>query len=73
MIRQAADRQDTTGIAFVLDTVTARAHEVVEQHRALALSNTAFNGLINELGQAPPAAVDELVDLFEAHPRLPET
>lgn len=71
LIRQAADLQDTTVTAFVLDTVTARAHEVVEQYRDLVLSNTAFDRFIAELDK-PPVAVNELVELFEAHPRLPE-
>jgi len=71
LIRQAADLQDTTVTAFVLDTVTARAHEVVEQYRDLVLSNTAFDRFIAELDK-PPVAVDELVELFAAHPRLPE-
>jgi len=36
-----------------------------------ARTTTAFDRVIAELDK-PPAAVDELVGLFEAHPRLPE-
>jgi uncharacterized protein (DUF1778 family) len=48
LIRQAADLEDTTVTAFVLDTVTARAKGVVKQHNDLVLSN-AFDRFIAEL------------------------
>jgi uncharacterized protein (DUF1778 family) len=71
LIRQAADLEDTTVSAFVLDTVTARANRVVRQHRDVILSNAAFDRFIAELDK-PAAPVKELVDLFERHPKLRE-
>ncbi len=71
LIRAAADLEDTTVTAFVLETVTARAQRVLKQHRDLTLSNEAFDHFIAELDK-PPAPVEELVDLFERHPKLPE-
>lgn len=57
--------------AFVLETVTTRANRVLKQHRDLTLSNDAFDRFITELDK-PPAPVDELVELFTRHPKLPE-
>jgi uncharacterized protein (DUF1778 family) len=71
LIRQAADLEDTTVSAFVLDTVTARANRVVRQHRDVVLSNAAFDRFIAELDK-PPTPITELVDLFERHPKLRE-
>ena len=71
LIREAADLEDTTVSAFVLETVTTRANRVLRQHRDLALSNDAFDRFMAELDK-PPAPVDELVALFRSHPRLPE-
>jgi len=71
LIRQAADLEDATVTAFVLQSVTARASEVLEQHRDLVLSNAAYDRFIAELDK-PPVVVEELVQLFEAHPKLPE-
>jgi uncharacterized protein (DUF1778 family) len=71
LIREAADLEDTTVSAFVLETVTTRANRVLRQHRDLTLSNEAFDRFIAELDK-PPAPVDELVALFKSHPRLPE-
>jgi uncharacterized protein (DUF1778 family) len=71
LIRQAAELQDTTVTAFVLDSVTARANEVLEQHRNLVLSNAAFDRFIAELDK-PAVAVEELVELFKTHPKLPD-
>jgi uncharacterized protein (DUF1778 family) len=71
LIRQAADLEDTTVTAFVLDTVTSRAKRVVRQHRDLVLSNEAFDRFITELDK-PAKPVPELVELFKKHPKLPE-
>jgi len=71
LIRQAADLEDTTVTAFVLDTVTNRARRVVRQHQDLILSNDAFDRFIAELDQ-PAQPVPELVTLFEKYPKLPE-
>jgi uncharacterized protein (DUF1778 family) len=71
LIRQAADLEDTTVSAFVLDTVTAKANRVVRQHRDVILSNAAFDRFIAELDK-PVTPVKELVDLFKRHPKLRE-
>jgi uncharacterized protein (DUF1778 family) len=71
LIRQAADLEDTTVSAFVLDTVTARANRVVRQHRDVLLSNAAFDRFMAELDK-PAAPVKELVELFDRHPKLRE-
>jgi len=71
LIRQAADLEDTTVTAFVLDTVTTRAKRVLRQHQDLVLSNEAFDRFIAELDK-PAKPVPQLVDLFERHPKLPE-
>lgn len=69
LIRQAADLEDTTVTAFVLDTVTSRARRVVKQHQDLVLSNDAFDRFIAEL-DAPGQPVPELVELFRKNPKL---
>ena len=71
LIREAADLEDTTVSAFVLETVTARASRVLRHHRDLVLSNEAFDRFMAELDK-PPAPVNELVALFKSHPKLPE-
>jgi uncharacterized protein (DUF1778 family) len=71
LIREAADLEDSTVTAFVLETVTTRAQRVLKQYRDLTLSNGAFDRFIAELDK-PPAPVDELVELFKRHPKLPE-
>jgi len=71
LIRQAADLEETTVTAFVLDTVTSRAKGVVRQHEDLMLSNDAFDRFIVELDK-PAKAVPELVDLFNKNPKLRE-
>jgi uncharacterized protein (DUF1778 family) len=71
LIRQAADLEETTVTAFVLDTVTTRAKGVVKQHQDLVLSNQAFDRFITELDK-PAEAVPELVDLFKKNPKLRE-
>jgi len=71
LIRQAADLEDTTVTAFVLDTVTSRAKGLVRQHQDLVLSNQAFDRFITELDK-PAKPVPELVDLFKNNPKLRE-
>jgi uncharacterized protein (DUF1778 family) len=71
LIRQAADLEETTVTAFVLDTVTSRAKRVVKQHQDLALSNEAFDRFIVELDK-PAMPVPELVELFKKNPKLRE-
>jgi uncharacterized protein (DUF1778 family) len=71
LIRQAADLEDTTVTAFVLDTVTTRARKVIKQNQDLILSNDAFDLFIAELDK-PAEPVPELVELFRRNPPLPE-
>ena len=71
LIRQAADLQDTTITAFVLDTVTTRAKRMVKQHQDLVLSNDTFDQFIAELDK-PAKAVPEFVELFKKNPKLRE-
>lgn len=71
LIRQAAELEGTTVSGFVLDTATERARRVVKQHRDLVLSNESFDAFLIELDR-PARAVDELVELFGEHPKLPE-
>ena len=71
LIRQAADLEDTTVTAFVLDTVTTRARRVIKQNQDLILSNDAFDRFIAELDK-PSKPVPELVELFRRNPPLPE-
>ena len=71
LIRQAADLEDTTVTAFVLDTVTTRARKVIKQSQDLILSNDAFDRFIAELDK-PAKPVPELVELFRRNPPLPE-
>jgi uncharacterized protein (DUF1778 family) len=71
LIRQAADLEDTTVTAFMLDTVTSRARGVVKRHQDLVLSNQAFDIFIAELDK-PAKPVPELVDLFKDNPKLRE-
>lgn len=71
LIRQAADLEDTTVTAFVLDSVTSKARRVVRQHQDLVLSNEAFDRFIAELDK-PAKPVPELVELFKKRPKLRE-
>ena len=71
LIRQAADLEDTTVTAFVLETATARARRVVKQHQDLVLSNEAFDRFIAELDK-PAEPVPQLVDLFKRNSKIPE-
>ena len=71
LIRQAADLEDTTVTAFVLETVTSRARRVVKHHQDLRLSNEPFDRFIAELDK-PAERVPELVELFKRNPKLIE-
>jgi uncharacterized protein (DUF1778 family) len=71
LIRQAADLEDVTVSAFVLDTVTSRAKGVVKRHQDLVLSNEVFDRFFAELDK-PAKPVPELVDLFKNNPKLRE-
>lgn len=71
LIRQAADLEDTTVTAFVLETVTGRARRVLKQHQDLVLSNEVFDRFITELDK-PATSVPKLVELFKKNPKLSE-
>lgn len=71
IIRQAAHLENTTVTAFVLQTVTARAEQVVRSHQDLVLANEDFDRFIAAL-DSPAAPVAELAELFDRHPKLPE-
>lgn len=71
LIRQAADLEDTTVTAFVLESVTSKARRVVKQRQDLVLSNETFDRFIAELDK-PARPVPELVELFKTHPKLAE-
>lgn len=71
LIRQAADLEDTTVTAFVLNTVTSKARRVLRDHHDLVLSNEAFDKFLVEL-DGPAEAVPELVELFKKNPPLPD-
>lgn len=71
LIRAAADLEDTTVTSFVLDSVTARARKVVEDHRDITLSNEAFDRFIAELDK-PAEVVPELVELFRRNRKIAE-
>jgi uncharacterized protein (DUF1778 family) len=71
LIRQAADLEDTTVSAFVLETVTTRAKKVVKQRQDLVLSGEAYDRFIAELDK-PAEVVPEKVELFGRNPKLPE-
>lgn len=57
--------------AFVLETVTSRAKQVVKQHQDLILTNKCFDRFILELDK-PARPVPELVELFDQNPPLSE-
>lgn len=71
LIRQAADIEDTTVTAFVLETATERAESVIERQRDLVVSDEALDRFIAELDK-PAEPVAELVELFGRNPKLPE-
>lgn len=71
LIRQAADLEETTVTAFVLETVTSRAKRVVKQHQDLILTNERFDRFLLELDK-PAKPIAELVELFEQNPPLSE-
>jgi uncharacterized protein (DUF1778 family) len=71
LIRQAAELEETTVTAFVLETATARAKRVVKRHQDLVLSNEAFDRFMAELDK-PAEPVPPLVELFKRNPKIPE-
>ena len=71
LIRQAADLEDTTVSAFVLQVVTDRARNVVKDRQDVVLSAEAFDRFIEELDK-PGKVIPELAELFRRHPKLPE-
>lgn len=71
LIRQAAALEHTSVTGFVLDTLTARAARVLDEHRDLVLTNAAFDRFLAELDR-PAEPVAELATLFARHPKLPE-
>ena len=71
LIRQAADLEETTVTAFVLETVTSRAKRVVKQHQDLILTNESFDRFILELDK-PAKPIAELTELFDQNPPLSE-
>ena len=71
LIRHAADLEQTTVTAFVLETVTSRAKRVVKQHQDLVLTNDAYDRFLAELDR-PAEDVPELVKLFRKNPKLRE-
>lgn len=71
LIRRAADLQDTSVTAFVLDTVTRRARKVLKDHDTIVLSNEAFDRFLAVLDK-PAQAVPELVELFRRNPPFAE-
>lgn len=70
LIRQAADLEDTTVGAFVVETGTARAKKVIEQRQDLVLSSEAFDRFLTELDK-PAEVVPEVAELFRRNPKLP--
>ena len=69
LIRQAADLEDTTVTAFVLDTVTSRARKLIKQSHDIVLSNEAFDQFLAELDK-PAEVVPELVALVERRSQI---
>lgn len=63
LIREAAAIEGKTVSAFMMDTVTSRAREVISDHRDLVLSKEAFQRFYVELDK-PAEAVPELAELF---------
>jgi len=71
LIRHAADLEQTTVTAFVLETVTSRAKRVVKQHQDLVLTNDAYDRFLAVLDR-PAEEVPELVKLFRKNSKLRE-
>lgn len=71
LIRQAADLEDSTMSAFVLETVTARANRVLKRHQDVVMSSKAFDLFISELDKSAKP-VKKLVKLFKDNPKLPQ-
>jgi len=71
LIRWAADLEDTTVSAFVLETVTSKARRLVRRNHDLVLSNEVFDRFIAELDKPGAEIVPELVALFDRHAQFP--
>ncbi len=69
LIREAAALEGKTLSAFVMDTVSSRAREVISDHRDLVLSAHAFQRFYSELDE-PAEAVPEMTELFRRPRRL---
>ena len=69
LIREAAALEGKTVSAFMMDTVTSRAREVISDHRDLMLSAQAFQRFYAELDK-PAEAVPELAELFRRPRRI---
>jgi len=67
LIREAADLEDQTITSFVLGTATARAQQVLEDHRSISLSSADFTRFYQAL-DLEAEAVPELVELFRSAP-----
>ncbi|MGH9299560.1 MAG: DUF1778 domain-containing protein [Acidimicrobiales bacterium] len=67
LIRQAADIEHESVTAFVLETVTERARNVLEARTTITLANQAFDRFYATLDE-PAVPVPELVELFRAEP-----
>jgi uncharacterized protein (DUF1778 family) len=70
LIREAAALEGKTVSAFVMDTATSHARQVISDHRDLVLSQEAFQRFYAELDK-PAEAVPELAELFRRPSRLP--
>ena len=70
LIREAAALEGKTVSAFVVDTATSHARQVISDHRDLVLSQEAFQRFYAELDK-PAEAVPELAELFRRPSRLP--
>lgn len=71
LIRQAAELEDSTVTAFVLDWVAARASQGLEQHRNLVLFNAVFDPLLRRARQAASSGC-RTRRTFRSAPKLPE-
>jgi len=67
LIRRAADLVHESVTTFVLDTVTARARQVLEERNTITLPNEAFDRFYMTLDD-PKTTMPELVELFRTKP-----
>lgn len=71
IIREAAAIEGKTVSAFMLETATSRARDVIADHRDLVLSEAALEVFYTEL-EKPAHAVPELVELFRRPRVIPQ-